>query len=341
MVAGALVLAFVAYQLWGTSIHESRAQSRLRGEFTDALSAAGAVDPLDGVDLESIRSQDTRPDEPVSQNGDGPGSTTTTTVAADPYGPPPPPVTSGDPVARIRIPRIDIDKVVVSGVSVAELKAGPGHYPGTPLPGQPGNAAIAGHRTTYGAPFYSLNELEDGDAIFVTTVQGSFEYRVSGSEIVAPGDVHVVESRGMNELTLTTCNPRYSARERLVVWADLVGPPARSDPVGTDGEEPPETSTPSTTGDSATTTVPAEQPADPTETSGQPEPVELESLDGRDTSKLPAFGWGLLCVAIWVAGWVAGRQWKRWPAYAIAAPVFAVALFMFFEAFARLLPAAV
>ena len=87
----------------------------------------------------------------------------------------------GDAIAHLRIPAIGVDKIVVEGVQVADLKRGPGHYPDSPLPGQPGNAAIAGHRTTYGAPFNRLDELEQGDEILVTTVQGAFRYEVRAS----------------------------------------------------------------------------------------------------------------------------------------------------------------
>jgi LPXTG-site transpeptidase (sortase) family protein len=98
---------------------------------------------------------------------------------------------------------------------------GPGHYSGTPLPGEAGNSAIAGHRTTYLRPFYSLNALRPGDRIIVTTVQGTFTYRMTSSLIVSPNDVSVVAPTPFPELTLTTCNPRWSATQRLVVHARL------------------------------------------------------------------------------------------------------------------------
>ena len=84
------------------------------------------------------------------------------------------------------IPKIGVDKIVVEGVGRNDLRKGPGHYPDTPMPGQPGNAAIAGHRTTYGAPFNRIDELEPGDEILVTTLQGPFTYEVTGTEIVTP-----------------------------------------------------------------------------------------------------------------------------------------------------------
>ena len=122
------------------------------------------------------------------------------------------------------IPRIGLDQVVVEGTGPSQLAAGPGHYPGTPLPGQQGNAAIAGHRTTHGRPFYNLDALASGDPITVTTLQGTFHFAVIRSEVVAPTDVGVLAPSSDPELTLTTCTPRYSAAQRLVVVARLVAP---------------------------------------------------------------------------------------------------------------------
>lgn len=110
---------------------------------------------------------------------------------------------------------------IVEGTGEGQLQQGPGHYPGTPLPGEAGNAAIAGHRTTYAAPFYNLNELQPGDLIYIQTSQGIFDYSVTSSQIVDPSDTAVLDDSSVPELTLTTCNPRYSASQRLVVVALL------------------------------------------------------------------------------------------------------------------------
>jgi sortase A len=114
----------------------------------------------------------------------------------------------------------------VEGTDENQLQEGPGHYVGTPLPGEAGNAAIAGHRTTYGAPFNNLNELAPGDAIDLTTLSGvNLDYVVTQPPVpVAPSDVKILNSFGDNRLTLTTCNPRYSATQRLVVVALLKEP---------------------------------------------------------------------------------------------------------------------
>jgi sortase A len=137
------------------------------------------------------------------------------------------PATS-EPFAIIRAPslaRLGAGWTVVEGVGAAELKTGAGHMPDTPLPGMPGNAVISGHRTTYGAPFNELDKLAPGDVIEVETAVGTHTYVVRGSLVVSPFDVWVTDPREGAWLTLTTCNPEFSARERLVVFAELQGGP--------------------------------------------------------------------------------------------------------------------
>jgi sortase A len=286
--AGVLILLFVGYQLWGTGLYEARTQDGLRADFLDALEAAGA--------------------DRVPPGG---GATTTTTA--------PRPVPTGEAVAIIRIPKIDVEKAVVEGVGVPDLKKGPGHYPTTPMPGQPGNAAIAGHRTTYGAPFYRLDELTAGDRIDVTTRQGEFTYRVRETKVVKPSQREVLDPTSENVLTLTTCDPRFSAAKRLIVVAALTDEPAEATP------RPPVAEPPS--------------PGDSSSRSGGADLAGDESLSGEATSKLPAVLWGLLAVLVWLVTWLLSRRWGRLTAYAMGGPVFLVVLFVFFENFARLLPA--
>lgn len=127
------------------------------------------------------------------------------------------------PVTRLRVPRLGIDVVVVEGVTEGALRAGAGHYPNTPLPGQPGNVAIAGHRVTYGKPFRHLDRVVRGDRIELRTPVGTFSYVVTREPfVVLPDDLSVVAPDPRSMLTLTTCNPVHSARERLVVQAVLV-----------------------------------------------------------------------------------------------------------------------
>ena len=213
----------------------------------------------------------------------------------------------GGAIGLIEIPKIGLDKAVVEGVGVAELKTGPGHYPKTPMPGQPGNAAIAGHRTTYGAPFNRLDELVAGDAILVTTAQGEFRYEVESATVVRPAQSEVLDPTPDARLTLTTCHPEFSAAQRLVVTAKLATPPA-----------------------------PATTPADGPER----EPGTLDAgLSGDPTARWPAFAWGWASATAAACTQVGARYWRRLPSYVLGGPVFLVTLFLFFENFARLLPA--
>jgi sortase A len=196
--AGVLVLLFTAYQIWGTSIQESHTQDALRStlisetnsqEVRHALAEAAAINKL--------------PKGPP--------------VAAPRTGDP----AEGEPVGDIRIPIIGVSQVVVEGTNTPDLRKGPGHYIGTPLPGQVGNASIAGHRTTYGHPFYNLDGVKVGDPIVLTTLQGIFVYDTTKSFVVSPSDTTVIKNAFADTLTLTTCNPRFSASTRLVVQARL------------------------------------------------------------------------------------------------------------------------
>jgi sortase A len=128
---------------------------------------------------------------------------------------------SGKPLGELRIPRLDAHFVVVQGTGSGALRRGPGHYSGTALPGQDGTVGIAGHRTTYGAPFRHLDALRRGDPITMTMPYGRFVYRVEGTRIVKPQDVSTLRAIGRQRLVLTACHPLYSAAQRLVVIARL------------------------------------------------------------------------------------------------------------------------
>ena len=133
-------------------------------------------------------------------------------------------VEEGDGLTRIVIPRLGVDTIVVEGTSPAALKAGAGHYPETPLPGENGNMAIAGHRTTYGKPFADIDLLSVGDDIYLETPVGAFLYKVDKPPfVIDPADRTVLEPTPMPSLTLTACHPKFSAAERLVVQAQMVG----------------------------------------------------------------------------------------------------------------------
>jgi len=289
---GVLLLLFVAYQLWGTGIQEARAQDRLGDEFEAALEAV------------------------TTTEAPRPGESTTTTEPGDP---PPPPI-EGNPIAQIQIPSIGVNKYVVEGVGVADLKKAPGHYPQTPLPGQPGNAAIAGHRTTYGAPFYDLDDVDIGDEIIVKTLQGEFTYIIREKTIVRPSQVEVLDPREGAWLTLTTCEPRYSARKRLIVAAEMEDAPAPAPPTTT------------------TTTDPTPSGDDDDERDAAAE-VEMAGLSGDPTARWPTFWWGLWTTLVGVVVWRLTRWFRPFWVYLAGAPVFLVVLFVFFENVSRLLPA--
>jgi sortase A len=141
-------------------------------------------------------------------------------------------VEPGRALTKIVIPDLGVETLVVHGTTPEALRAGAGHYPETPLPGQAGNVGIAGHRTTYGRPFNRIDELQPGDRIWLITPVGEYEYAVSADPwVTGPRDWSVVEPTVEPSLTLTTCHPKGSAAERLVVRAQLV----RSHPPGTYG----------------------------------------------------------------------------------------------------------
>jgi sortase A len=185
---GAIILLFTAWQLWGTAITQHHSQTALAKQFEAKVPHVA-----------------TKP---------GPGFTLipTSTQLADPP--------HGTVIAQ--------SQFVVSGTGVSDLALGPGHYLGTAQPGQAGNVAIAGHRTTHGAPFNRLADLSVGDPIYLTTTSGHrMTYIVSATPVpVSPTDVTVLNNFGDNRLTLTTCNPEFSARERLIVVAAYLPPGA-------------------------------------------------------------------------------------------------------------------
>jgi len=127
----------------------------------------------------------------------------------------------GDPIGRIEIPSIGVDQVVIQGTDGATLRKGPGHYPETTFPGLGGTVAIAGHRTTYGAPFRNVDQLERGDEIVLAMPYARFAYAVQRVEIVAPTATWVTRDVGYERLVLSACHPLYSAAERIIVFARL------------------------------------------------------------------------------------------------------------------------
>lgn len=195
------VLLFVAWTLWGTGLYTSQQQDLLEDAFVH--------------------------DPPVEVTEDDLG----TVQVRDSFLP-----EAGKGVFRLRIPKIDLRTMVVEGVGVEDLRKGPGHYPECRSgferpyctdfeemwPGENGRVIVSGHRTTYGGPFYNLNELDPGDEIITDTKWGTFTYEVTESEIVRPDSLAIAIQKDRAEIVLTTCNPRFSASQRLIVYASLV-----------------------------------------------------------------------------------------------------------------------
>ena len=213
---GVLTLGFVVHQLYITTWFAEQNQPELAAERIEQWAETEIS--------EVVVVPNAAPDDPGTGSGDPENP--------DPVVPAEPlvlkvesPPDLGAAFALIRIPKIEKLQEgwnVVEGVRTADLRNGAGHMPNTVLPGQPGNAVISGHRTTYGEPFRQLDALDPGDRIEVETALGTHVYAVRETRVVRPTDVWVAEPREGAWLTLTTCHPEFSARERFVVFAELV-----------------------------------------------------------------------------------------------------------------------
>lgn len=127
----------------------------------------------------------------------------------------------GDSIGRIVLPSLDSDLFMIEGTELGDLRKGPGHYSDTPLPGDRGTVAIAGHRTTYGAPFRKIDKLRRGDPVRIEMPYGRFVYRVEKTKIVDPTELSVKKKVRYDRVVLTACHPLYSAAQRIVVFARL------------------------------------------------------------------------------------------------------------------------
>lgn len=217
--AGAVVLLYVAYALWFTGFETERAQQALQQEWRREMSAPapGADAPQGGGEVDA-GSSTAGPPQAASTGDPVELEDGVEAVAMMEF------VRPGDGPTPVR----DEPLFVVDGVSYEDLTKGPGHYPGTELPGRAGNFAVAGHRTTYDAPFYDLNELRRGDEIHVTDRTGAEHvYEFVERRIVEPTAGWVLRDdpleTGEPTLTLTTCHPRFSAAQRMIVFAELAG----------------------------------------------------------------------------------------------------------------------
>ena len=126
---------------------------------------------------------------------------------------------------RMLIPAIELDTIVLEGTDKETLKKGPGHIIGTSYPGSIGTVAISGHRTTYSKPFFNADKLQPGNEIILESYDAKYVYYVTEIKIVKPTDVWVLNPTPYLSLVLTTCNPKYSANERLIVFAQMYGDP--------------------------------------------------------------------------------------------------------------------
>jgi sortase A len=308
---GLLLLSFVAYQLWGTALYEHHAQDQLRQELQRKLGPTSTTT--------------SSPPSPAS---------TTTTVPADQVAPNTPAPSVGTPIGLLTIPRIGMSgAAIVEGTDENQLQQGPGHYLGTPMPGQAGNAAIAGHRTTYGAPFYNLNELQPGDPIMIQTAQGNFTYTVETSHVVSPSNTAVLDASTGPQLTLTTCNPRYSAATRLVVVASLTDSALTAPPT-----------TPTTTAPGSTSTTPATLPKELAGGEGENSNPNagggLSGVSTRGQVEL-ALLWGaltLLAAILGLVGWRRGTRPWSWVVLTMGAPLTVAGLLLCYQHISLALP---
>jgi len=300
---GVLILFFAAFQLWGTGITEKRAQDSLEAEFEQQL-----------IDFENLQEEDSgEPEDPFEEPE---------LVELSPDQLPDP----GQPIGIIEIESIGLKKTIIEGVTRDALRSGPGRYPSTSYPGQPGNSAIAGHRTTYGAPFFNMDKIKPGELIKVTTLQGVFFYEVeaqnqSGEElgyfIVSPNQTEVLANKDYDTLTLTGCHPKYSAAQRIIVTAKLTTAPApKSDPKPVSADV--------NNDDSQIATA---------------EEEFTESLGWQSEETQPTVLWALLTTLLAILVWIVANNWKRWPVYLAGAPVVLTSLYFCFLHLEKLIPA--
>ncbi|MEY2401189.1 MAG: sortase [Ilumatobacteraceae bacterium] len=358
---GLLMFAFVAYQLWGTGIQTAQAQRTLSREFYKLVSTTEPATTAPSTT--GVTTFDTTP-----TTDPAPPSTTVAPVLA----PAKPIPAAEEGVARLIIPRMDLNRIVVEGATADALTKGPGHFPETPLPGQLGNAAIAGHRTTHLHPFFDIDQLQPGDEITVVTLNGRYVYHVTGTEIVGPEDyAAVIPTTDVTKATLTlvSCTPRYSAKNRIVVRSELV--PDQSDPL-TDAapvvsaalpddsaitlpDDGPitvvDTVAPEVTAAAVSTTVQTAPPDTvaaatvPAVAAGSVTPPAATPdafSDGwfSDSSAItPAIMWGLvLAVVAYGIYWISRRFRRYWVGALAGFVPFIVVLYFFYENINRLLP---
>ena len=324
--SGVLILGFVGYQLWGTSILHSRAQNSLTSDFSaleaNIVSSTSTTTPT--TSPPSVPSSDgTLLISDISQRGSFEETTkfkldqSVIDLLPKLYR------EKGKAIARIANREIGLNQIIVEGTEIDDLKKGPGHYATTPFPGQPGNVAIAGHRTTFGAPFAGLQKLKVGDKIFVTTIQGESIYRVielgedgEAFKIVAPNQRSELGYQDGNHLTLTSCHPRFSADKRIIVRAELEGEPFFPLPRSVD------TNTIVSSSTSPSNVVGAEI-----------------GLGGDSSALIPVLIFSFVLLGLITGMIIWSKRWKKWSVYSISAVPIIFAVFFLYFYVNRLLPA--
>lgn len=350
---GILLFGFVAFQLWGTGLQTAKHQERLSKEFQ----AAQLASPLP-----LATTTPPAPTTALPSNGASSTSALPTTTTTTPPRPLPIP-DDGQPMALLEIPKIGLSNTVVSGVTTDDLKKGVGHFRTSPLPGQRGNVALAGHRTTYAAPFSRLDELKTGDPIILTTVtKEKYVYTVTSQEVVDPSNVGVLAATPTPTLTLTTCTPKRTSTNRLIIHAELslrdsTGPvreptPPAEGSVVTIPAETTVAATPSTTLVPGATTAVSSSPTTlvaPTST------TIFDALTADDNGELTeAFTrgwfsdknappqiavWGSACGLIGLGSWLLSRRLRRnMVGFLVGIFPFMFAIFFFYENVNRVLP---
>jgi len=278
---GLVMVAFAVFQFRVTDLTEARNQRQLRAELAKRLTIARAdaisADPASGV-------------------------------VGTPGGEAPPVAGRSSSLAVMKIPAIGLDKVVVEGSGANDLKRGPGHYRGTPLPGHAGNVVVAGRRTTYGKPFRSIDKVKKGDGIDFITTEGAFTYRVEDVKVVRQGEQDVLAQTAEDRLTLVSSHPRYRASSRLAVFARLEGAAV----------------------DANLAAVPRTEPA--TITSDE------RGLTADVTATGQVLLWGQLFAAAYLLTRILYRRWRPWSSWVVTTPVVLALTFLFFESLDRLLP---
>ncbi len=339
--SGLLVLAFAAYQLWGTGLLQGRTQAGLADEFD-------RYETQLSVGVESSQSGDDNAKDQAPPSVSSPVVVPASSIRRD----------SGQVVGRIRAQRIGLDQFIVEGVDPTQLKAGPGHYPGTPMPGMRGNASLAGHRTTWGAPFNRIDELRPGDEIQVDMPWGTATYVVDAQDdgeggeighfIVDPSRVEVLDQDGSNRLTLTSCHPKFSARLRIIVTASLVSEPieveggfdavAPESLADEDLDAPTITQNYVSADDRAPGLTDERQELDSASSVGVAESSFGQGLSGDTTAMAPALAWSMAAIGAWLVARLVASRWRRRLTYAMAALPVAALWFVAFGFIDQVIP---